>query len=268
MNGKVIGVISIKGGVGKTTTVANLGAAFAEMGKKTLVVDANLSAPNLGLHLGVVNPKPTLHDVLANVVDVPKAIHPTNFGFDLLPSSLTPKKVNAFQLKRKMSYLKNHYDMIIIDSSPTLNYEMLATMIASDELLVVSSPDFPTLSCTLHAVKIAKDKGTPITGIILNKVHNKEFELNLDEIEDATKTPVLAMLPYDIKVLEALSETKPATLHAPLRDVSVGYRKLAACLIGEEYKDPRVWTKVKEFFLNDTAKDQMNRTMVQARAMK
>ena len=56
--GTTIGVISIKGGVGKTTAVSNLGTVMANtFGKKVLLVDANFSAPNLGLHLGVVNPK-------------------------------------------------------------------------------------------------------------------------------------------------------------------------------------------------------------------
>lgn len=64
--GKVIGVISIKGGVGKTTVVSNLGATLAyEFGKKVLVIDANFSAANLGLHLGIVDPEITIHDVLA-----------------------------------------------------------------------------------------------------------------------------------------------------------------------------------------------------------
>ena len=60
---KVIGIISLKGGVGKTSSVANLGAALTEFGKKVLVVDANFSAPNLGLHLGLTNPEIKLHDV-------------------------------------------------------------------------------------------------------------------------------------------------------------------------------------------------------------
>ena len=66
-SGKIIGIISLKGGVGKTSSVANLGAVLAsEFNKKVLVVDANFSAPNLGLHLGLVEPKVTIHDVLLN----------------------------------------------------------------------------------------------------------------------------------------------------------------------------------------------------------
>ena len=63
--GKTIGIVSLKGGVGKTTVVAALGGALSRLGKKTLVVDGNLSSPNLGLHLNIVNPERTLLGYLA-----------------------------------------------------------------------------------------------------------------------------------------------------------------------------------------------------------
>jgi len=61
--GKAIGVISLKGGVGKTSIVVALGAALSELGKKVLLVDGNLSSPNLGLHLNIINPEKTIHDI-------------------------------------------------------------------------------------------------------------------------------------------------------------------------------------------------------------
>lgn len=264
MNGRVIGVIAIKGGVGKTTTVTNLAAALAnEFGKKVLVVDANFTAPNLGLHLGIVNSQYTLHDILANKADVPKAIQKHEFGFDIIPGALVPKhKIDPFSLKRKINHLRYRYDVILIDSSPTLNEEMLATMVAADELLVVSSPDYPTLSCTMRAVKVAKLKKTPITGIILNKVRKKSYELSAEDIEQAAETPIISIIPDEDKVLEALSMTKPAVLHAPNKNMAVEYKKLAGCLIGEDYKDKRLWPKIRNFFITqDIKKEDLNRTL-------
>ncbi|MBW2980817.1 AAA family ATPase [Candidatus Woesearchaeota archaeon] len=263
MSGKIVGIIAIKGGVGKTTTVSNLGAVLAkEFGKKVLLVDANYTAPNLGLHLGIVKPEVTLHDVMRNKVPVSQAIHEHELGFHIIPSALAGRKVNAFKLKEKISHLKELYDVILIDSSPALNEEILSTMIASDELFVVSSPDYPTLSCTMHAVRIAKRKRTPITGIILNKSRNKKFELNVGEIEDATGVPVLATLPDDVKVLEALSEMKPASIRSPKRDVSVEYKKLAASLIGEKYIDKRLKARIKRFiFVEEPDKMDINRLL-------
>ncbi len=261
--GEVIGVISIKGGVGKTTTVVNLGTVLSkEFGKKVLIVDANFSAPNLGLHLGVVQPEYTLHDALLDKAGIESTILEHESGFHFIPASLNSKPIRVFKLKQKIAPLKEHYDVILLDSSPNLNDEILSTMIASDKLLVVTSPDYPTLSCTMHAVKAAKEQNTPITGLILNKVRNKEFELTIDEIEEATGVPVLAALPDDVKVLEALSKTTPAALHNPNREVAIEYKHLAASILGLEYKDPRILSKIKGLFTSDLSKIQMNRILL------
>lgn len=261
-SGKIIGIISLKGGVGKTSSVANLGAVLAsEFNKKVLVVDANFSAPNLGLHLGLVEPKATIHDVLLNRASVSDAIHEHSKGFHLLPGAYVSRKVNPYRLKQKISHLKSSYDIILLDSSPNLNEEMMATMIASDELLVVSSPDYPTLSTTLRAVRLAKQRKTPITGIILNRVRNRKFELSLEDVQEAAQVPVLSVLPEDIKVPEAISNTIPVALYRPNAGSSIEYKKLAACLIGESYKDARLWPRLKSLFSRDIPQDNVNRLL-------
>ncbi len=251
---KVIGVVSIKGGVGKTTLVSNLGATLARgFKKRVLLVDGNITAPNLGLHLGVLESENTLHDVLYSRVHVVDAIQHTTFGFDILTSSLAPKnsqksKLNPYKLHNRISQIRKEYDYIIIDSSPNLNEEMLSTMIASDELLVVTSPDYPTLSCTMHAVNVAKERKTPISGLVLNKVRNKNFELSKEDIENATGVPVLSVINDDIKILEALSHTAPASLCDPKKNFSISYNKLAAKISGENYSDPRFMSRIKSIF--------------------
>ena len=245
---KTIGILSIKGGVGKTSTVAALGAAIAGFDKNVLLIDANFSAPNLGLHLGIVNPQVTIHHVLQNKAKAENAIY--EYGnMHVIPASLLSRKVkNPLKLKDKIKHLKEYYDIMLIDSSPALNDETLAAMIASDELLVVTTPDYQTLSTTLRAVKLAKQRRTPISGLILNKAHNKKFELSIDDIEDATGVPVLAILPYDVNVLEALSRATPSTIYKEKSDGTIEYKKLAAALIGEEYNDPRFIAKLKNLF--------------------
>jgi|TARA_Y100000031_G_C8232683_1_gene391703 septum site-determining protein MinD len=261
-NGKILGIISLKGGVGKTSSVANLGATLATgFGKKVLVVDANFTSPNLGLHLGLVEPATTLHDVMLDKADIAEAIYEHDSGFHFIPGAYISRKIKPFKLKHKINSLREHYDMILLDSSPNLNEEILATMIASDELLVVTSPDYPTLSTTLRAVRLAKQKKTPITGLILNRVRNKKFELKVEDIEEAAHVPILGVLPEDINVLEALSHTTPVALHKPRSNASIEYKKLAACLIGEQYKDSRLWYNLKSLFKKDIAKENVNRLL-------
>lgn len=233
--GKSIGILSLKGGVGKTSAVVALGAALADFGKKVLLVDANFSASNLGLHLNIIDPETTLHDVLSEVKHIKDAII-KHENFDvILPSLFSRKEINPLKLKSKLRSLKNKYDYVLIDSSPAMNEETLSAMLASDELFVMTTPDFPTLSNTLKAIKVARQKGTKINGIILNKVYNKNFELSIKDIEKVAEVPVLAVIPHDVNVLKSLSESVPSTIYNKKSEGSKEYKKLAALLMGEKY---------------------------------
>ncbi len=262
--GKTIGIVSLKGGVGKTSIVAALGASIAEFGKKVLLVDANFSSPNLGLHLNVVNPEITLHHVLSREANTKDAIYKLE-NFDMIPSSIFHRiSINPLKLKDKIKTLKRKYDIILIDSSPALNDEILATILASDELLVVTTPDYPTLSATLKAVKLANQRGAQMNGLILNKVYNKNFELSLEDIEETVEIPVMAVIPYDINILRALSEFTPSTTYKPKSEASVECKKLAATLIGEKYY-PK---KLKDLFRINPKRQEINREIFYERVFK
>ena len=146
-----------------------------------------------------------------------------------------------------------------MDSSPNLNEEILATMVASDELFVVTTPDQPTLKSTINAINVAQKKKTPIKGIILNRVRDKKFEVKIGDIELSTNVPVVAVLPDDLKVLEALANSIPASAHAPNRDLSMEYKKLGGCIIGNNFSDERLKTKFKKMFGMATTKQDVNR---------
>jgi len=246
---KTIGIISIKGGVGKTSIVASIGASLAnDFNKKVLLVDANFSAPNLGLHLGLIQPEVTLHHVLNDKVDIKEAIYESEHGFHIIPGALVySNSINPFKLKSKLKQLKKYYDVILIDSSPTLNNEILSSIIASDELYVVTTPDHVTLSTTMRAIRAAKQKKTPIAGLILNKVYGKKFELGLEEVEDACEAKVLAVLPHELDIVEALSKNTPSSIYKNTRSAKE-LRALAGAMIGEEHIEKGVIGKLKSLF--------------------
>lgn len=255
--GKTFGILSLKGGVGKTSVVTSLGSAISDFNKRVLLVDANFSAPNLGIHLNIVDPEITLHHVLNGVAHTKEAIY--NVGnVDVIPSSLFTKTIiNPLKLRDKLNHVKKMYDFIIIDSSPAMNDETLSAMLASDETIIVTTPDIPTLSMTIKAIRTAKQRGIKIDGLILNKVHNKDFELSLDDIEKTAEVPILAVIPHDINVLRALSEFTPYTDYKPKSDGSDEFRRLAATLIGERY-EPRRFLK---FFKVSPNRQDINRTV-------
>lgn len=259
MNGKTIGIISVKGGVGKTSSTIALGAAAAQLGKKVLVIDGNFSSPHLAMHIGFYEPENTLHDVLSGKINIKEAIYESGYGFDILPGATIHEKVSPFKLIDKMREIRRRYDLILIDSSPNLNEEMLATMIASDELLVVTTPDYVTLGATMSAIRIAKERKTPIAGIILNKVYDKKFEIDMNEIQDTAGVNILAVLPHDVNILEALAKNVPSTAYKN-SEAAIEYKKLAAALVGEDYKDNRFKTLLRGW-IGKVPKQDVNRVM-------
>ena len=271
--GKVIGVIAIKGGVGKTSAVSSLGASLAnDYKKKVLLIDANYYAPNLGLHIGILNPQATIHHVLDDKIKIQDAIQETGYGFDILPGSLIYEKINPLKLGEKLRDLRRRYDIILIDSSPNLNEEILSTMIASDELLVFTTPDIVTLTATLRAIKLARERKTPITGIILNKVYDKKFELSLKDIEGASGVSVLAVLPHEVSILEALSKNIPSTLHKDSATTKE-YRKLAGSLVVEKLKKRTIGNALKIFMKRIVPgsridKQEVNRVLLSEKKLK
>ena len=253
---KTIGIISVKGGVGKTSTVAAIGASLAnDFNKKVLLVDANFSAPNLGLHLGLIQPEVTLHHVLNDKADIKEALYESEHGFHIIPGAMIYNNtINPFKLKSKLRQLGKYYDVILIDSSPTLNNEILSSIIASDELYVVTTPDHVTLSTTMRTIKAAKQKKTPITGLILNKVYGKKFEVSLEDVEDACGAKVLAVLPHELEIVQALSESTPSSLYkntASAKEI----RALAGAMIGVEYTEPGIMSKLKRIFVQPSTQD-------------
>jgi len=230
---KIIGVVSVKGGVGKTSVTSNLGAVLSStFGKRVLLVDANFSAPNLGMHLGVVRPEITLHHVLDGKQHIFSAVHDFEDTFHFIPASLHyPKKLSYDSFKNKLRQFSGKYDYILLDGSPS--HEIQTTLHAADALLVVLSPDFPTVSTTVSTVRLIENSKKPILGLVLNRVQNKRFELKKKEIEDTLGYSVLSVLPEDKKMFKSLSAMRPYFFVYPRRKLTKQYISLAEQIIGE-----------------------------------
>ncbi|MBI5391791.1 AAA family ATPase [Candidatus Woesearchaeota archaeon] len=263
MHARIIGFFSFKGGVGKTTTVANLGAILArDFGKRTLVVDANLSGPTLGLHFGFAHPDYTLHDVLEGKVSIHKAIYEHPTGLHLLPASLLSRRVALHKFKQYLHELRPYYDIILVDAPPTVSEESIAALNSVDELFLITTPDYVALSSTLQAVQVAREKKIRISGLIMNKVRGKNYELSFDVLERDTKLPVVSVLYDDETILASLNKAQPAAFLKPRNDTVVEYKKLAAALIGEHYHDSRVGNWLGSLFRKGLSRDEVNRAIV------
>jgi len=238
--GKVVGIISLKGGVGKTSSVVSLGASLSKFGKKVLIIDGNFSAPNLGIHLDIIDPEKTIHHVLTDEHNINDTIIEKEW-FDVIPASVFyNSEYDPLKLKSKLRGVKNKYDVILIDSSPSLDRDTAAVMSASDEILVVTTPDYSTLSMTLKAISSAKKKNVPISGLILNKAYGKNFELSLSDIEKTSEVPVMAVIPHDINVARSQSNFEPYTHYSPRSSGAREYERLARMIVGEKARDSKI----------------------------
>mgnify|MGYP001565766607 FL=1 len=139
-------------------------------------------------------------------------------------------------MKDKLRLVKDNYDYIIIDSPPAVDDNALATMLACDEVLFVLTPDYTSLGTTLKSIQIAKQRGVPISGLILNRIYDKNFELPIEEIEKISGVPVMAVIPHDVNILKAQAEFVPSTIYKPNSGGSLEFKKLAATLMGERFK--------------------------------
>ncbi|MDI6642451.1 MAG: P-loop NTPase [Candidatus Hodarchaeaceae archaeon] len=226
---RVVGVFSCKGGVGKTTTAANLGMLLAErLGNGVIVIEANLSAPNLGLHLGIIDPKVTIHDVLAGAVPIERATNVVGGKLHAVPGSVAYEGgIPLVDLKGAIEPTRSKYKLIIIDSAPGLGAEAVAAIKACDEMLVVTNPEIPTIASTLRTFRAAQRYRIPITGVVVNKIMGKRYEVPLSEIRKTLGWPIIATVPDDDKVRESLTAGIPVVRYSPKSRAARAFRELA-----------------------------------------
>ncbi len=235
---RVIGVVSGKGGVGKTTTVANLGAALASVfGRRVLVIDANFTTPDVGLQLGMYRFPNTLEDVLDKRVPSSQAIYDHPSGMGLISASLAAEEMDARGLKRVLKELKG-YEIVLIDSAPGAGEDAATIIDACDEILIVTNPEFPAITDSLKIMELARSLDIPIRGIVLNRVMREGYELSVYEVESTCDAPVIAIIPEDAEVRKSISDMNPVVLNSPDSPAAIEFTRLAAHLIGREYVAP------------------------------
>lgn len=238
---RIVAVSSGKGGVGKTTITANLGAALTEFGQRALVVDANLTTPNLGFHLGVPLYPHTLHDVLRGEAHVEDTIYMHPSGLKVIPASISIndlKNTKPKKLSKVVLDLVGDHDIILLDAAAGLGKESLASLEAADELLVVTNPQLPSVTDALKTIKLAEEMGTQILGVVLNRVESKASELSVDEVESLLGYPIISVIPEDKKVHSSLAAKTPVVSYSSNSRASIELKKLAAQLAGVDYEPP------------------------------
>jgi len=236
---KLITVTSGKGGVGKTTTAINLGAALNSFGKEVVIVDANLTTPNIGLHLGAPIVPVSLNHVLSGKARAYDAIYEHESGTKIVPSSLSVKdlkRINHYRLKDVGKKLKKVADYVIYDSAAGLGSEALASFVAADEIIIVTNPEIPAVTDALKTCKVIEEMGKFVKGVIVTRVKNTKVQMPLSNISDMLELPILGVIPEDEKVPLSVV-MKDALVHThPRSKAAKAYMKIAAKIVGIPYK--------------------------------
>jgi septum site-determining protein MinD len=238
---KLITITSGKGGVGKTTTAINLGAALNNFGKEVIIVDGNLTTPNVGLHFGAPIVPVNLNHVLLGKASVTDSIYEHESGTKIIPSSLSVKELRRLNHKKMREVgkkLKKLADFVIFDSAAGLGDEAIGAIDAADELIIVTNPEIPAVTDALKTIKLAESLNKPIRGIIVTRVRGRKSEMSVSNVQEMLDFPILGVIPEDDNVQASL-ESKDALFHSyPRSKASRAYKKLAARIAGIEYREP------------------------------
>ena len=249
---RIIGILSGKGGVGKTTIAINLAVLLKEFKKKVLLIDCNLGTPHLAYYLGANNYKHTLNDVLSRKVSMSSALNYYN-GIRFLPSSVYLKdllninsKILESELRKTLNEKK--FDYVIIDSAPGIGKEVMMVLKVVDEVIFVVTPFIPVISDVLRTRDIiSRINGRIKMSIIANMMARKPYELSIEAIEKITGLPVLGSIPFDRKVFECLALKLPVVISEPKSSFSIHLRKIVCKILGKKYKES-LKDKISSFF--------------------
>jgi len=235
---RVIGVLSGKGGVGKTVTAINLSAALHEFGHETTVVDGDISSANLTVHLGLPDATTSLQDVLEKRERLYKAVRVIPRGLKIIPSSLSLEKSIVDMSGFKDVIRGDLEGVTIIDSPPGFSKELYHIMDACDEILVVTNPDIPAVTDAIKMIEIAKQMGKEKVGVVLTRVENGPDEILAAEVEALCEAPILGEIAEDRAMKKAIYNRTPLVFNSPYSKAALNYKHLAAGLIGLEYNQP------------------------------
>lgn len=241
MAGMVITITSGKGGVGKTTTVANLATALAQLGQRVVAVDADIGLRNLDIVMGlenrimhdivdVVEQRCTLSQALVKDTRVP--------SLAILPAAQTRDKsdITREQMLQVCSQLRNMADIVLIDSPAGIEHGFQNAVAPADRVLIVTTPDVSALRDADKVIYMLERNLNRQPWLVLNRYNAELSETgemrDIDDVLDILAIDLLGVVPEDSQILLASDRGIPAVHNGDLHS-GLSYQNVARRILGQ-----------------------------------
>ncbi len=240
MSARRIVLTSGKGGVGKTTTTANLGAALAKRGNRVVLVDADIGLRNLDLVLGVE--KRIVFD-LVEVVEGRCQMRQALIkdkrleNLSILPAAQTRDKtaISELQLAELVEQLGEMCDYVLIDCPAGIEHGFRNAIAGASEAIVVTTPEVSAIRDADRVIGKLHERGLPLR-LIVNRMRPEMVRsgdmLSVDDVTDILSAELLGVVPDDEEVIDTTNKGEPIVLHTESRLAAI-YDKIARRLDGE-----------------------------------
>lgn len=262
--GEAIVITSGKGGVGKTTTTANLGTALALQEKKVCLIDTDIGLRNLDVVMGLEN------RIIYDLVDVVEGRCKThqalvkdkrfNDLLYLLPAAQTTDKsaVTPEQMKKLIEELKQDYDYILIDCPAGIEQGYKNAVAGADHAIVVTTPEKSAVRDADRVIGLLeKEEGMAPPKLVVNRIRSHMVRegdmLDVDEVASHLSIELIGIVADDDEVIKSSHNGEPVA-HNPNNQASIAYRNIARRILGEsvplqqlDQQQETIFTKFKRF---------------------
>ena len=240
---RIIVVTSGKGGVGKTTSTANLGMALAKLGRTVAVIDADFGLRNLDLLLGLENRIVyTAVEVISGECRLEQALvkDKRQPRLVLLPAAQNRMKdaINAEQMKQLVAMLAEKYDYILIDSPAGIEQGFQNAIAAAKEGVIVTTPEIAAVRDADRVVGLLEAHNVKRIHLIVNRIRPAMVQANdmmsVQDVREILAIPLLGVVPDDERVIVSTNRGEPLVLSENPSLAGTAYENIARRLEGEK----------------------------------
>ncbi|MDD3403258.1 MAG: septum site-determining protein MinD [Hespellia sp.] len=239
--GEVIVITSGKGGVGKTTTTANIGIGLSKRNKKTLVIDTDLGLRNLDVVLGLEN------RIVYNLVDVINGncrlkqalISDSRYPeLYLLPSAQTKDKsaVSPEQMRKLIAELREDFDFILLDCPAGIEQGFQNAIAGADKAIVVTTPEVSAIRDADRIIGLLEVNGIRDHSLVINRLRidmvKRGDMMSVEDVTEILAVNLLGVIPDDEQVVIATNQGNPIVGESP--KAGLAYEHICRRILGEE----------------------------------